>query len=416
MGSAILTLAALSAAVMAGEEPEAAALEAEAARANGDGSADSAAAEAAGWGAWVVSDDSAFRCSDGSGLPVSPEAVAAAETIEPLSRDQVRWLKPKLARLPADPKRQKSYNAFTLEPGEFEVGLITSAGLLSNLQVGTNVLMDSFGIYNGHIKLTAIEEGPLSAALIGSRYQLLQDRYTASFTGIGGVASLQILRPWGVHIGGDYYALKSSGLVDLDAISPYLSGPVDDAVDQVTAEGYGDLDIFASVTRVRAATDLRLNRRDSIVLQFSAFVRASLQTELPDLDFIPDVANLQEALAYDGFVPISETYMTSLAWQFDWKRAELRLGAGLSSVPGTWLVQSTEFSYKLGGETRRGEARMRRTWRHNKRDAEEWTRGAVADEGMGAPDGFDRGPIDEPAAGDAPAVGPAADGGADAAP
>ena len=406
MGSAILTLAVLSAAVMAGEEPEAAAIEAEPAPANGDGSADGAAAEAVGWGAWIAPDDSSFRCSDDSAAPVSPEEVAAAETTEPLSRDQVRWLKPKLARMPANPRRQKSYNAFTLEPGEFEVGLITSAGLLSNLQVGTNVLMDGFGIYNGHIKLTAIEEGPLHVALIGSRYQLLQDRYTASFTGIGGVASLQILRPWGLHLGGDYYALKSSGLVDLDAISPYLSGPVDDAVDRVTAEGYGDLDIFASVVRVRAATDVRINRRDSIVLQFSAFVRASLQTELPDLDFIPDVANLQEALAYDGFVPIGETYMTSLAWQFDWKRAELRLGAGLSSVPGTWLVQSTEFSYKLGGETRRGEARMRRTWRHNKRDAEAWSSGAVADEGMGAPESFDQGPLDAPEA----------DGGVDAAP
>jgi hypothetical protein len=320
-------------------------------------------------------------CADGSQLLADATILAQAEDLEPLTQEQVRWLKPKLARLPQNPRYHRSYAAYTLEPGEVQLGLTTTVGVLPNVQLGSNLVLDGFGVYNGSLQINAVHAGPVDVALIGSRYQLIQDRYTGSFTGVGGVASVQILEPWSLHLGSDYYMLRSSGLVDLDAISPYLSGTVDDAVDQVSSQdGLNDLDIFASVTRVRAATDFRFNRRDSLVLQFSAFVYARLQTELPDLDFIPDIASIQEAVSYDGRVPVSETYITSLAWNMRWKRAELSLGAGLSSVPGAWLMQSTEFSYKLGGKTRIGEYRVRRTWRENKRDLKDWEQPSPDDE------------------------------------
>ena len=348
------------------------------------------------WGAWVVPGTSEFKCSDGPVTVVDAEDAANAEAVVPLDQDQVDWLRPKLSRLPANPRAQRSYSAYALEPGEFELGLMTSAGVIRGVQIGSNLVLNGLGVYNGEVKINAVQAGPVDMAIIGSRYQLYQDRYKASFTGVGAVTSIQVLKPWSLHLGGDYYQLKSSGLVDLDAISPFLSGPVDEAVDTIATEGYDDLDIFASVIRVRGATDVRFNRRDSIVLQFSAFVHARLQTELPEIGFIPDIASIQDALSYDGYVPVSETYMTSVAWQFAWKRAELRVGGGISSVPGAWLMQSTEFNYKLGGASRRREYRMRATWRDNKRDARDWNSGAVVDEGPGAPAGFDDGPVGAP--------------------
>ena len=44
------------------------------------------------------------------------------------------------------------------------------------------------------------------------------------------------------------------------------------------------------------------------------------------------------------------------------------MGAGVSNVPGAWLLQSTDLSYRFGGKTRRTESRMAKTWKKNKAD------------------------------------------------
>ena len=74
------------------------------------------------------------------------------------------------------------------------------------------------------------------------------------------------------------------------------------------------------------------------------------------------------ALADSGASPVPETYVASAAWQFSWKRVDLRAGLGISNIPGAWLLQSTDLSYRFGGKTRRGEKRMRKTWKRNRAD------------------------------------------------
>ena len=73
-------------------------------------------------------------------------------------------------------------------------------------------------------------------------------------------------------------------------------------------------------------------------------------------------------IADSGSSPVTKTYVTSAAWQFSWKKVDLRAGLGFSNVPGAWLIQSTDLSYRFGGKTRRGERKMRRTWKRNKAD------------------------------------------------
>ena len=68
-----------------------------------------------------------------------------------------------------------------------------------------------------------------------------------------------------------------------------------------------------------------------------------------------------------GPIPLSEAYTASLSWQWSWKRAYLRVGGGVSSVQGAWLMQSTEFALRFGGQTKRTERHLRQSWRFNRR-------------------------------------------------
>jgi hypothetical protein len=60
--------------------------------------------------------------------------------------------------------------------------------------------------------------------------------------------------------------------------------------------------------------------------------------------------------------------MASIAWQFSWQHWEARVGAGVSSIPGSWVLNTWELSYRFGGKTRVKERRMLETWQKNKED------------------------------------------------
>ncbi|MDP6933892.1 MAG: hypothetical protein QGG40_13290, partial [Myxococcota bacterium] len=84
-----------------------------------------------------------------------------------------------------------------------------------------------------------------------------------------------------------------------------------------------------------------------------------------DVD-LPPIAGLDQAMAYNQDTSPMEAYAASLSWQFAWKHSDLRFGLGTSSVPGAWLMQSTDLSVRLGGKVRREERRMRKGWRRSR--------------------------------------------------
>ena len=121
---------------------------------------------------------------------------------------------------------------------------------------------------------------------------------------------------------------------------------------------------------MNVATDVRFNRRDSLLLQASATVWARVVErgfEAPPILGLDEAFNLNSGTTS----PIAETYTASASWQFSWRRVDLRVGAGISNVPGAWLLQSTDLSYRFGGKTRTTERRMKRTWKRNKSDTRE---------------------------------------------
>ena len=137
---------------------------------------------------------------------------------------------------------------------------------------------------------------------------------------------------------------------------------------QAGLEG-GNISAQAEATMIRVATDFRFNRRDSLVLQFQTMLRGDAAADV----VIPPILGLDEAFqaSTSGSTSASEAYLASLSWHSAWNHWEMRIGVGLSSVDYAWILQAMDLSYRFGGATRRGEWRIRRTWRKNREDAQE---------------------------------------------
>ena len=327
----------------------------------------------------------------------SPSTFDPSEATELDTPDANLWrfMKPTRSRLPQNPYASTDFTAYTLELGETKLGLGSiTVGVLPRVQVGTAPALDALGIYNAQAKFNLLRVGPVDLALGGSHYQLPVGGFTGYQSNLSSTLSVQVTGPWSVHVTGSYATLGAQGTPDLNELSPLIMTAAGNP-DLSGAQGYVDqatdhtpVNAKAQTASVRVASDIRLNRRDSIVLQGSAMVWGDVDTGVDPAD-LPPILGLDQALEaahYEGSIPVSQTYVASAAWQFQWKRAELRVGAGVSSVPGAWLMQSTEFAWRFGGKTKRTERQLRQAWRHDKRTANKAQRRAAA-----APEAMERG-------------------------
>jgi hypothetical protein len=284
-----------------------------------------------------------------------------------LSRAQHDWLEPKRSELPQDPHAQTDFTAYTLELGEIKLGLASiTVGAAPRTQVGTVPVLDALGVYNGHLKVTAIEAGPYALGLGTSYFGLRAGDMNGSSIGLSMIQSINIIAPWSVHFGVDWSNTKSNGIPDLDRIPSILTGGKSSAEFQ-SGQKPSDWDLHVQDLSLSLATDVRFNRRDSLILQARAVFWSNVITrgyDVPPLLGMDKLLNKPEGTSS----PIGDTYVASLAWQWSWRRTDLRVGAGISSVPGAWLLQSTDLSYRFGGKTRRTERRMNKTWKRNKSD------------------------------------------------
>ena len=317
---------------------------------------------------------------------LSPEAMAAAEDVGSISRRELNDLEPKRSRLPNHPYTHTDFTAYSLEWGETRLGLgQIRVGVLPRVQVGTAPAGMAFGLLNANAKVNFLRVGPFDMAATGAHYRYGLDQFQANMTQLGATASLQIVPKWSIHVSGRWQTTGASGIPDLnnnpwilDTFAPDVQAQAEQAeatgyvtqeevVDKAQDE-YGDQYLTAQAMTLKVATDLRLNRRDSVIIQAQANVNSSLETNM-DLAAVAAedriAAMAIESVEAEG---ITDTYITSVAWQFSWHRADLRLGVGVSSVPGAWLTQTADFAWRFGGKTRRTETRMTRTWKSNRRD------------------------------------------------
>jgi hypothetical protein len=297
-----------------------------------------------------------------------------AQELDAIDPKTLAWLRPSRSRLPQNPYGQTDFTAYTLEWGEAKLGLASMAvGVLPRTQVGMMVPLSLLGIQNVNGKVNLLRAGPVDLALSGHYYKIgLGDEFKATYAGWGTQASVRVRPNWTLHAGFSSTSIHAVGVPDLSELPGVLTTMAGADLATYTPDtirDYVDIDAHARAKTARVATDIRLNRRDSIIVQGQGMVWGSLDTGAES--GLPPIMGLDVALmdGTEGAVPLSEAYVASASWQLAWKQVELRIGAGVSSVPGAWLLQSTELSYRFGGKTRWQEDRMMRNWRQNKRDA-----------------------------------------------
>ncbi len=326
--------------------------------------------------------------------PLFPGDGRVTELDAGLSDKQLAELKPKRHRFPQNPYAQTDFTAYTLEFGEAKVGLASvTYGLAPRVQVGTSPVLDILGVYNGNIKANLMREGPLDGALFAQLYVVpvndLIERFdtqnelgmfgetaggealfttTVSYMAFGALGSLQLAKPWSLHLGANYGRIQASGQIDIDNLPQLL-------IPGLEVEG-GDVQLVpklvGELVQLRAATDLRFNRRDSIIAQFQAPVYARARGAIAaDIEGLPpELAGTDLIIAYGAALPIDAAFRASLSYQFSWKNVDLRFGAGYSPIPGTWLLQAFDLSYRFGGRTRGDERGIRKGYRDDKSQLE----------------------------------------------
>jgi hypothetical protein len=273
-------------------------------------------------------------------------------------------------------------------------------GIAPRVQIGTAPGLDLLGLPNLNAKANVMREGPFDGAVLGEYYfvpinsvlrrysdvlglgeegQSLGDQelYTAqlSFLSLGAMGSLQVAKPWSLHVGVTYGRVSGKGQFNFaDLPSIVIPGVLNE---DLGGEAQLVTGIALETAQLRLATDIRFNRRDSLVLQyrgtFHARARAGAAFGEENLFANPDNPlegeNIELIVAYGGFVPLSFQYTASIAWQFSWKRVDARVGFGISQpLPWLWIAQPFELSYRFGGKTRRTEAGIRQGFRDNRRD------------------------------------------------
>lgn len=321
-----------------------------------------------------------------------------------LTSAQHDFLKPRRSELPQYPYAQTDFTAYSLEFGEFKVGLASiTAGVLPRVQLGTTPSLWLLGIPNLNGKFNALRLGPLDLAVTASGGQLnVGDGFHVRKMEAGVFGSLILPRTeerWSVHGGASVGNISMLGEPDLSQLSFLLEpiAKVDELVGNgqvsVTLDGYYDylldqlnsnevsFDLNSRTLSGRIATDYRFNRRDSLILQGSAVLARDVSwgytvttdgvekryDEPLDSDLLPTLFGIQEFFT-EGERPLAATYNVSASWQWAWRHVDLRLGLGWSAIQPQWLLQAVELDYRFGGKTRTEERKIRKGWRKDRKN------------------------------------------------
>ncbi|MFN7145882.1 MAG: hypothetical protein ACK4YP_19050 [Myxococcota bacterium] len=256
---------------------------------------------------------------------------------------------PRHRRPPVD-RAQTDFTAYTLEWGEVRVGLGgVGVGVFPRTQVSTLPVLDALGLPNVSAKMNAVRAGGFDLALAGTWGGLLDETMEGTYLSVNAAASLRVAKPWSVHVGGGWARVTAGGTPRLDALALLMGGSgggVPPRAALSALEEQLSFDLSLSGVTARVATDVRFNRRDSLVLQAHAVLWSSV-----------DVPPLVERLVEDrtGFVPVTDMYTASLAWQLSWRNVDARVGLGVSSIPGAWLLNTVDLAWRFGGPTRAAE-------------------------------------------------------------
>lgn len=318
--------------------------------------------------------------TDSPTLSFNPDDAQSLDTT--LTKEQIKWLQPTRGKLPQNPYQHIDFTAYTLEWGEVQAGLNrSSVGILPRTQVGTQIPLWLLGVQNVNAKVNAVRLGPVDLALTGNYIKLAptpEQSLSIQYYGVGGYGSFRIVDNWSIHAGGQYAELNLNGLPNLNA----LSGPIkrfsqltDEDIANVTNAIEESIDYSRSekIFSAKVATDVRLNRRDSFIVQGnmmrSETTDSGLSVEAQDVGLDLESDQISSPLFQYLLVPqeSSTNYGVSLAYQASFKRAYLRFGVGYSTIPYAWLLQSLDLTWRWGGQTKRRANDIESFWELNKK-------------------------------------------------
>ena len=247
---------------------------------------------------------------------------------------------------PPDPYHMQDFTAYTVERGQWRVGLWrTDYGLLDNVSVGTSPLLWLVG-GNARGKVTAVQTERLAFSLEGSVVNihpalseaLVGRELSARLTPVGWTGSAILNERWSVHLGNTWTLGRVEGTLSGEDIVTLVSSVAGGGVGGSLGDALGD-DVYAgawvslALAQSNLAVEWRRSRRDSIVLEANSYLWASGlvvaeagtategeegETELG----AGAAARFRTALAE---VPSA----ISLSYQWSWERANLRLGVPL---------------------------------------------------------------------------------------
>lgn len=315
-----------------------------------------------------------------STIEFNPESAESLDTT--LTKKQLKWLEPTRGKLPQNPYQHVDFTAYTLEWGELQAGLNRSTiGILPRTQIGTQIPLWALGIQNANAKVNVLRLGPVDLAITGNYLNLAptaDQSLNIQYYGVGGYGSFRILDNWSIHAGGQYAELNLSGLPNLDALSGPIktfSGLTDEDIQNVTSaiEEAVKYERSEQILSAKIATDIRLNRRDSFILQGnmmrSETDSSGLSVEAEGVGLNLESEQISSPLFQYLLVPqdSSTNYGASIAYQASFKRAYLRLGVGYSTIPYSWLLQSVDLTWRWGGETKRRANKLEKVWELNKK-------------------------------------------------
>ena len=235
---------------------------------------------------------------------------------------------------------------------------------------------------NVDAKVNLFRLGAFDLALDANWLSLPTEEFRMSFLGGGLNTSIRIMEPWTLHLGSQYMSFGAQGLPDLDSINPLIlqmSGvDADSYRDELAADDVG-FDIQTSLVTLKLATDIRFNRRDSLIVQAQGIIwhRIDSSSNLNDSDQVPKFLNADQifALESEGISDISKSYVVSVAHQWSWNHSYLRLGVGWSSmneyafVPA--VIQSIDYAWRFGGKSKNREGRIRKGWSENRKNSDQ---------------------------------------------
>jgi hypothetical protein len=263
-----------------------------------------------------------------------------------------------------DYRHQLDFTAYTLPRRTWRIGFThLDYGLWENVSIGTSPLLNIVAP-NARLKVTAIQRGRWEASLQAGITRVNSEILGGAAADVTGLdihavparwtLSWAPHERWGLHLGNTWTVYRLSGEVTGEALGNIMGTVIgsesggDEIGGALGASTYAGADVVVNTLSSNTAVEYRLNRRDSIVLQSvnNVYVDGLLAaTAGGGSEAVQAGVGVGAKIEVDPSKVLGTT--TSIAWQWSWKRANLRLGIPLSKNP-LGFVQAVQLYWLLG--------------------------------------------------------------------